>query len=176
MTGMPPSHARDVRAVEQLYPAQPADAPHLLELRERAAAWLAARGVRQWEPGEVGIKVFRGQVEAGQWHVLRDSSGLVAALRLLWEDETVWGPQPPTAAYVHGLVVAEQHRGSGVGGALLRWAADQARVRGRGLLRLDCSEENQALRRYYLQQGLRAVGRREFEGCWYPVVLLERAL
>jgi len=176
MTAVPSGRARDFRTVEQVRVAEPAEAGQLLTLREQAAAWLTARGVRQWEPGEVGIEVFRAQVQAGQWHVLRDGSGLVGALRLLGEDELIWGPQPPVAAYVHGLMVAEQHRGLGVGVDLLRWAAHQARVGGRSLLRLDCSEENQALRRYYSRQGFRAVGRREFDGPWYSVALLERAL
>jgi len=156
--------------------AETADAEHLLALREAAAAWLAARGVRQWEPGEVTLDEIRRQIEAGQWHVLRENGSPVAALRLLWQDDDVWGPQPPDAAYVHGLVVAEQRRGAGIGAGLLRWAAAQARAQGRSLLRLDCGEDNDALRRYYSQQGFRTVGRRDFAGRWYSVVLLERPL
>lgn len=152
------------------------DAEALLAMREGAAAWLATRGVRQWEPGELGLDEVRGQVEAGEWHVLRDAQAPVAALRLLWQDQQVWGPQPPVAAYVHGLMVTEQRRGTGLGSSLLRWAAGQARARHRFLLRLDCSEDNEVLRRYYAQQGFHAVGRREFEGRWYSVVLLERPL
>jgi len=165
--------SQDVPALEQ---AEPADAEPLLALREAAAVWLAARGVRGWEPGEVGLDEVRGQVEAGQWHVLRDGGGPVAALRLLWQDEAVWGAQAPEAAYVHGLVVAAEHRGTGVGSALLDWAAVRARTAGRSLLRLDCSEDNEALRHYYSRQGFRTVGRRDFDGHWYPVVLLERAV
>lgn len=153
-----------------------ADAEPLLALREAAAEWLAARGVRQWEPGEVTLGEIRGQIEAGQWHVLRENGSPVAGLRLLWQDEQVWGPQPPVAAYVHGLVVAEQQRGIGVGAGLLEWAAVRALARRRGLLRLDCGEDNAALRRYYAQQGFRIVGRRDFDGRWYSVVLLERPL
>lgn len=132
--------------------------------------------MRQWEPGEVTLDEVRRQVATGQWHVLRDAGGLVAALRLLWQDEQVWGAQPPVAAYVHGLVVAERRRGAGIGAALLRWAAHEARAQGRSLLRLDCGEDNDALRRYYAQQGFRPVGRRDADGRWYSVVLLERPL
>jgi 3',5'-cyclic-AMP phosphodiesterase len=198
-------HARDPRAGQQVYlvdaasgadvpdeepaaapgpgldgrspePAVPADAGPLLALREAASAWLAARSVRQWEAGEVTLEDVREQVDAGQWHVLREHGEPVAALRLLWQDEQVWGLQPPVAGYVHGLVVAERHRGSGVGACLLRWAAEQARARGRSLLRLDCGEENDALRRWYAEQGFRAVARRDADGRWYSVVLLERPL
>lgn len=67
-------------------------------------------------------------------------------------------------------------RGSGTGAALLQRAADQARAQGRSLLRLDCGEDNDALRGYYAQQGLRPVGRCDTDGRWYSVVLLERPL
>jgi len=143
---------------------------------DRALAWLAARGVRQWEPGEVTLDEVRRQVAAGEWHGLRDDDGPVAALRLLWQDEQVWGPQPAVAGYVHGLVVAGRRRGAGTGAALLQWAAHQARAQGRSLLRLDCGEDNDARRRYYAEQGLRPVGRRGTDGRWYSVVLLERPL
>jgi len=128
--------------------------------------------VRQWEPGKVTLDEVRRQVAAGEWHVLRDDDGPVDALRLLWQDEQVWGPQPAVAGYV----VAGRRRGAGTGAALLQWAADQARAQGRSLLRLDCGEDNDALRRYYAQQGLRPVGRCDTEGRWYSVVLLERPL
>jgi ribosomal protein S18 acetylase RimI-like enzyme len=157
-------------------PAEAADAAALLALREAAASWLASRGIRQWEPGEVAVEEIRAEVEAGQWHVVREDGAPVAALRLLWQDEQVWGPQPPNAAYVHGLVVSQLHHGLGMGGALLRWAAGQARARGHLLLRLDCGEENQALRHYYSLQGFHEVGRRDSDGRWYSVVLLEQRL
>ena len=174
MTAVAPADRRPPTIALEL--TQPADAEHLLALREAAAVWLAARGVRQWEPGEVGLDELCDQVQAGQWHVLRGGDGPAAALRLLWEDEQTWGLQPPVAAYVHGLMVAEKHRGSGVGCALLRWAADQAWAGGRSLLRLDCNQDNRVLRRYYTRQGFQVSGRRDFAGRWYPVVLLERAL
>ena len=157
-------------------PAEAADAEALLALREVASSWLATRGVRQWEPGEVGLGDVRGQVGAGQWHVVREDGGPVAAVRLLWEDEPVWGPQPPIAGYVHGLVVSQRHHGVGLGSALLGWTADRARAHGRTVLRLDCGEDNGALRRYYSGQGFDEVGRRDSHGRWYSVVLHEQRL
>lgn len=41
---------------------------------------------------------------------------------------------------------------------------------------LDCGEKNEALRRYYTREGFRVVGRRDFNGRWYSVGLLERVL
>lgn len=47
----------------------------------------------------------------------------------------MWGPQPPDAAYVHGLVIDRNHAGLGLGRALLDWAGQQARQAGRSQLR-----------------------------------------
>jgi len=102
-------------AVQAPVRAQPADAERLLALREAAASWLVGRGVRQWEPGEVTLQQVRDQVTAGEWFVARCGESVVGALRLLWQDEQMWGPQPPDAAYVHGLVVRPRSLGPRVG-------------------------------------------------------------
>jgi len=154
--------------------AQLTDAEPVFALREAAAAWLVGRGIRQWEPGEVTLQQVRAQVVAGEWFVVRYGRSVVGALRLLWEDEEMWGPQPPDAAYVHGLVVDRGYAGLGLGRALLDWAGQQARQAGRHQLRLDCSENNAALTAYYHRQGFTTVGRREVYGRWYSLVLLQR--
>lgn len=156
--------------------AELADAEPLLALREAAAAWLAGRGIRQWEPGEVTLRQVRDEVVAGEWFLVRSGRSVVGALRLLWEDEQVWGRQPPDAAYVHGLVVDRGHAGLGLGRAMLEWAGEQARRAGRRQLRLDCSEGNAALTTYYQRQGFETVGRRDFDGRWYSVVLMHKDL
>lgn len=152
------------------------DAAELLALREAAAAWLTRRGIRQWEPGEVGIDEVHRQVASGEWHVRREGRQIIAALRLAWQDEAIWGPQPPVAAYIHGLVIERRYAGAGLGSALLGWAAQQATSRDRPLLRLDCVEDNPSLLNYYERHGFRVVGRRDVDARWYPVVLLERDL
>ncbi len=57
-----------------------------------------------------------GQVTDGEWYVTRDGSSVAGVLRLLWQDEEIWGPQPAVAAYVHGLVIDRRHAGTGLGG------------------------------------------------------------
>lgn len=156
--------------------ARPEDAPFLLALREARSAWLAGRGIQQWKVGEVTLDEVESQVLAGEWHLLRHGGALAAAVRLLWHDEAFWGAQLPTAAYLHGLMVDREYAGRRLGLALVAWAEEQARQAGRSLLRLDCAEDNPALRRYYTEQGFRVVGRRDFEGRWSSVVLLEKAV
>ncbi len=155
-------------------PARPADAEDLVQLRDAAARWLLDRGIEQWGPGELDVAGVEAQVRAGEWHVVRTGHGIVAALRLLWDDPFVWGDQPPVAGYVHGLVIDRVH-GRGLGAALLDWAGEQVRRQGRTVLRLDCQEHNEQLRRYYRRRGFTEVGRSEdATGTFRPVVRFER--
>lgn len=158
-------------------PAGSADGPRLVALREEAAQWLTDRGITQWAPGEVGLAEVANQLATGEWFVLRREGRVVAAVRLLFSDESVWGPHSGGAVYVHGLVVDRAAAGQGLGAALLRWAEERCRRTGRELLRLDCVESNAALRDYYARAGFAEVGRREFtDRPWHPVVLLEKRL
>ena len=154
-----------------------ADVTELVQLREQAEAWLAARGVRQWLPGEVTRDDVVRQVEAGEWHVLRGTGAhLVGGLRLLWSDPAIWGHEDCFATYVHGLMVDRAHSGRGLGEAMLAWAEAQGRARGAVLFRLDCCESNGVLRAYYARQGFAEVGRRDFEGAWFSATLFEKRL
>ncbi len=156
--------------------AVPRDSEQIFALRRSAEEWLAAQGTKQWIAGEVSPGEVARQVDAGEWHVLRDGDDLAGALRLLWSDEQVWQHENRFAAYVHGLMVNRTHAGHGVGAGLLRWAADQGRNAGADELRLDCNENNSRLRDYYAGQGFHEAGRRDFDDVWFSVVLLTKPL
>lgn len=147
----------------------------LLELREKAARWLVDQGVAQWNPGEVCLEEIRGQIADGEWFVVRQAV-VVAGLRLLWSDDVMWGHQPPDAVYVHGLVIDRRLAGHGLGAVLLEWVQEQALAADRLHLRLDCVENNHALRNYYARAGFQEVGRRDLDGPWHPAVLLEKLI
>jgi ribosomal protein S18 acetylase RimI-like enzyme len=164
---------RQTVCVLDLQPAHAGDAEELHALREAAARWLVARGIRQWLPGEMEIMTIRRQIEAGDWFVHRRTGGVVAALRFLWSDPEFWGEQPGDAAYVHGLAIDRGSAGEGLGAAALRWAEERARAAGRSYLRLDHASGNVRLSEYYRELGFLERGRREFDA-WGPVTLVER--
>jgi ribosomal protein S18 acetylase RimI-like enzyme len=153
------------------------DARAILALRHDLEDWLESKGVEQWGRREVPADEVERQVAAAEWRVVRDPSGdLAAALRLLWSDEVVWQHQHGRGAYVHGLMVARHGAGRGLGTALLAWAEQRAQAARVPVLRLDCVESNEVLRRYYRRLGFVEVGRRDFDGPWYSAVLLEKVL
>ena len=143
-------------------PASSDDVDAIHALRRSLEDWMAANGTVQWPQGSLPRERIAAQVDAGEWHVVRDGAGLVATVRLLWSDPDFWGDDDTPAVYVHGLMVDRGHTGEGLGTALLDWAAERGRAAGAGLFRLDCRTTNPVIRAYYEAYGFTAVGQRDF--------------
>lgn len=56
-------------------------------------------------------------------------------------------------AQIEGVRVAEPHRGGALGSTLVRWAADEARSRGAGLVQLTTDVRRKDARRFYERLG-----------------------
>ncbi|MDQ2810031.1 MAG: GNAT family N-acetyltransferase [Chloroflexota bacterium] len=154
--------------------AGPADEAAVLDLLEAAAAWLWARGVRQWQPGSF-TAAAQGVAVPGRVAYLAEVGGQpVGTFALQWADPDVWGARPPDAGYLHSLAVARAYAGQGVGAALLDAAAAQVRAAGRTYLRLDCWAGNAMLRGYYAGLGFTPLG--EAPVATFRVALFERAV
>lgn len=153
-----------------------ADASTILSLRHAAEDWLASLSIDQWPPREVPRAVIDRQVLRGEFSVgvLPRTQHIVAAMRLIWSDPTIW-EDDEDACYVHGLVIDRSHTGSGLGSAMLHHALETARGSGVDRLRLDCAETNAGLRSYYRRNGFTEVGRRDFyDSQWFSVTLFEK--
>lgn len=134
--------------------ATEADVPMLVALYEEAAAWLTARGLRQWVPGTYTAEEMVAGMRAGhEMYLVWRGDEPVGKLTLIWDDPESWGEQPPDAGYVHGLCVTRAVAGAGLGAALLDWAGAHVAAQGRPWLRLDCMKRNPELRAYYERQG-----------------------
>ena len=159
------SRERGLGAEVTLTRATEADAATLVALYEEASAWLVARGVHQWQPGEWSPAVVEREMRAGrEMYLARRDGEPVGKLTLQWEDPEMWGEQPPDAGYVHGLCVSRAAAGLGLGAALLDWAGQRTRANGRRWLRLDCQAINPVLRAFY--EGLGFIYRGEAEEGW----------
>jgi GNAT superfamily N-acetyltransferase len=168
----------------RLEPGTPTDAAECLRLRDDAARWLLARGLDQWRPGEVDLAEVERSALRGELLVVREGGRVVATATVTTSDPDVWcggpGVDDVPARYVHRLVVARDAAGRGLGRAVLRAVEAGAAAAGCAAVRLDCVQGNAALRRWYLADGYRVVGRRDWAGVaggrLLPAVLLEKRL
>ncbi|MFF8900601.1 GNAT family N-acetyltransferase [Streptomyces lydicus] len=139
--------------------AQPDDVATLLAFREEAAAWLTRIGTDQWQrpyPAERLLATIR----SGTVFMVRDGHTTAATITLtpeaeggLWTEQELGEP----SMFINKLTVARTHAGQNLGGRLLDWAGDRAYRAGAKWLRLDAWTTNDALQRYYLQQGFEYV-------------------
>jgi GNAT superfamily N-acetyltransferase len=136
--------------------ATPEDLDALLGLRRYAEAWLRTAGIEQWTDHERGARVIRSGIDDGVTYAVTDPTGtLVASLTLNGADPDFWTPddQPDSALYLYKFMIGPERRGTGRGDALLDWACQQAELRGKQWLRLDCWRTNTGLQDYYARRG-----------------------
>ncbi len=148
--------------------ASAAELDAYIDLLEEAAAWLWAKGVRQWRPGEhrAARPQLLAQLQRGCL-ILAEVDGRLAGGCLLTEiAPAVWPDAPADAMYLSGLTVARWAAGRDLGGRLLDAAGNAARRRGKARLRLDCWDGNEFLKGYYRARGFEDVGRAREAGYW----------
>ncbi|MCX4385544.1 GNAT family N-acetyltransferase [Micromonospora peucetia] len=152
----------DDQRIPNLRPGGPADAPAVLRLLDDATAWLMARGrTGQWgtEPASTDPRRI-AQAEAwatggGLW--LATLADLPVGALVVGVATEYVPPATEPELYVNLLVTDRAHAGAGIGGRLLAYAAQLARERGLGLLRVDCyAGGDGALVRWYERQGFTA--------------------
>ena len=116
-----------------------ADVAEADALIRAAAAWLDAAGMTLWGPEEISYDDLLTVARAGELIIARKDGEAIACLYLHDEDRVFWPQCPPGEAfYVHRLAVARKFAGQGFARAMLAWAEDEARGKGRKFLRLDC--------------------------------------
>ncbi|MEH0841602.1 GNAT family N-acetyltransferase [Micromonospora sp. CPCC 205711] len=150
-----------------------ADAATVLRLLDAATAWLVARGrTGQWgtEPASGDprrIAQAEGWAASGDLWLAMLGDNPVGALVVGAANVHVPPPTEPEL-YVNLLVTDRAYAGRGIGARLLAYAAELARERGRGLLRVDCyAGADRALVRFYESCGFTATDPFEVErpGC-----------
>ena len=138
--------------------AHSADIPEVVAILAECSAWLKTKGIVQW-PDRFPETLIASAVESGNLHIATGASIMVATITLQWRDPMFWGARED-AGFVRRFAVRRSH--AGVGPLLLDWAAQQALLKGREYLCLDCLSTNHRLRRYYEDLGFRSV--REVSG------------
>ncbi|SCG73071.1 GNAT family N-acetyltransferase [Micromonospora coxensis] len=138
------------------------DAGTVLRLLDDATAWLVARGrTGQWgtEPASTDPRRI-AQAEAwstgGGLYLAEAGDATVGALVVGGATAYV-PPADEPELYVNLLVTDRAYAGHGIGARLLAYAAQLARERGVGLLRVDCyGGDDRALVRFYESCGFTA--------------------
>jgi len=130
------------------------DTPVIARILAEAEAWVTERGTPMWELGEIEEKRVAQEVADGFFAVAWVDDEIAGTVKFQLRDDEFWPDRPDdNAAYIHRLAVRRKHAGRGVSDALMRWAADRARLLKRDMLRLDVDAERVSLRNVYERFG-----------------------
>lgn len=143
--------------------ATPSDAKAVTEILNQAAKYKLARNDNAWAQVPFTVEKIQERITKGSVYVARFDGVIVGTVQLTWEDEMVWGEQPPIAAYIHQLAVKDGYHGHHLGSKLLDWTAQKAISNNREFLRLDVPPENKQLRTYYEKIGFQWIEDKEIK-------------
>lgn len=133
--------------------ARPADMEAVLAILDEAATWLTERGIQQWQPGAFPRQPLAESVARGEVFLAFRVAEPVGTVTIQWADPLIWPEAGEDAGYIHKLAIRRSVGGQRVGRALLRWAEDRIAASGKGIARLDCMGDNEALCAYYRRAG-----------------------
>jgi ribosomal protein S18 acetylase RimI-like enzyme len=143
--------------------AEPSDLPAVAALQAETIAWLASKGLDQWQPGQPRVPNLTNAlkaIELGACYLAYIGAELVGTITVDDHADTeFWTPDDcrDEALYIHRMIVARRFAGRDLGRDLLDWAEELASRSGRRWLRLDAWKTNPALHRYYESQGFKHV-------------------
>ncbi|MEV7993247.1 GNAT family N-acetyltransferase [Streptomyces sp. NPDC086077] len=140
-------------------PGHPDELGVVEALLRDASAWLASRSIDQWQYPPHSDRIAAA-LERGVCFLAFEDGEPIATIQVDdFADPEFWTPddEPDTALYVHRMAVRRHTAGVGIGGMLLDWASERARLQGKRWLRLDAWKDNQGLHRYYKGAGFTAL-------------------
>lgn len=144
------------------------DREAIFDMLRSAAIWLRGRGIDYWQnwldPPAHHIAWIDDGLSAGEFRIVSVDRSIIGCYRLQDSDELFWGGRTEAAGYLHSLTVDRSRAGEGLGEQVIRRVAADLRSRGIGMLRLDCGECVNGLRRYYESLGFTAVGTSTVDG------------
>lgn len=137
-------------------PAATADIGAVLALRDRVALDLLQRGLLQWDPSRITAADLVDVIDGENLFVVGE---VVASVSVRFDTDPLW--PVGRAAYLQMLMVEPAQQRSGLGKHLVDWACRYGLATGRDLVRLDCPQGADGLKRFYEEIGFKQLDTRQ---------------
>lgn len=138
--------------------SQPNDLSALMEIFHEAQGTIAALGIDQWQNGYPSEPVIAEDIAQSRSYVVEQDGSIRGTFVLVETEPTYaqiyegqWSGEDYVA--IHRLAVAVAYRGTGMSDAIIRYAAEFAKKRGKKQLRIDTHHGNVPMRRMLCHQG-----------------------
>ena len=129
-----------------------------------------------WGSETFTIEEIKHYMKTSTVYVVFLNAEAVATFALQWEDEQIWGPQPPNAGYLHRLAIKDGFHGQELGKNIINWVLGEVAKNDRLFLRLDCNASNTKLCDYYKNLGFVEVTRTKLPSKTTFTVLYEKPI
>jgi N-acetylglutamate synthase-like GNAT family acetyltransferase len=144
------------------------DLREILRLLKEAAIWLQNKNINYWHDWINPPPNFYNWVKSGlendEFYLVEREGSIIGCLRLKWNDELFWGIQKEPAGYIHSFTIDRKLLGKNIGRNVLNKIEQNCKEINMKYLRLDCSSEVPALRKYYENCGFLPVGETTVNG------------
>jgi GNAT superfamily N-acetyltransferase len=159
----------------EIVPASREDVVAASDILCEAAEWLEERGIPLWNREQLTVERLLPIVERGELF-LASRAGQAIATMILQEEDTFFWPDVPAgeSLFLHKLAVRRSAAGQGIAHAMLEWAAEEARRRGKTYLRLDTDGTRPRLCALYESAGFTLHSTRQIKT--FPTARYERRL
>lgn len=156
--------------------AREEDIPALFSLYEERTAWMAQKGLHQWNTNDYlqvfDLPYYLQECRQSHVYVLTESGRVLGGTVLTEADESWQDTDSVPALYIHNLVTAcGEH---GLGRLLMQSIESLALSMGKTCLRLDCDRQSAFLTDYYTMLGFEPCGECVYEP--YHGVLWQKKL
>ena len=158
-------HTRRIEEPVTCRPAEEADLPYILKIRDDAAKSLARHGTDQWQGKLPDGNSFRASMEARESYVVLHGGEIAAFFTLSTRPEPCYDKirdgkwtEIPACAVLREAAVAAEYRRSGIAENLIRFAEEETRRRGLRCIRTDTHRKNKPMQRLLRDSGFRYRG------------------
>lgn len=130
----------------------------VMSILQEATQHKLRRGDTSWAEAIWSDEYVLGLMANSTAYIVHCENKAVGTVSLQWEDERLWGPQPPIAGYIHRLAIRDGFHGLGLGKTVIDWVLLQSTIYDKEAVRLDCDAGNIGLCAYYERHKFVRVG------------------
>ena len=144
------------------------DVGEVMPIFEEARITIATLGIDQWQNGYPSEEVILSDIELGQSYVCEVDGKICGTFAMLEHGEPTYdkiydgrwltGNNSRDYIAIHRVAISVASRGSGLSGAIIGFAMDFAKKKGRKSLRIDTHSGNAVMRRMLEKNGFKYCG------------------
>ena len=141
----------------QILSSQPTDISGIFKLYDEAVAYQKTKFDKHWLPFDPDM-VKKEIEEEKQWKIM-EGDVMACIFAIAYDDPFIWKEKnSDPSIYIHRLVTHPAFHGRHYVKAIVDWAKEHAKEKGKQFIRMDTWGDNERLKEYYVSCGFDFLG------------------